>query len=319
VGVAPLASIPSPPDSTLDIGPLHIHIYGLLLAIGVVVATRIAMLQWERHGGKRSDILDIAVVVVIAGVIGARLYHVATDYQRFEGNWVEALRIWRGGLSIWGVMIGGAIGVVVMTRIKHLDTIGVLDAIVPGLLVAQGIGRWGNWFNQELFGKPTDLPWGLQIDLAKRPPGYERYATFHPTFLYESLYVFAAAVVLLWADRRFRMRRGQALSLYFVVYCFGRFFFENLRIDPAHVVAGMRVNAWVSLLGFILGSAAFVWFSRRLPLAGCARYSEPVADSTASVSDAQPSASAPGADAASVEHGATVDPHTANRPPSAIR
>jgi prolipoprotein diacylglyceryl transferase len=261
-GMAVLASIPSPGDSTIDLGPLRVHIYGLLLALAIVVAARIAMVQWRRHGGRASDIVDIVLVVVVAGVVGARLYHVATDYQLFEDHWLRAFEIWKGGLSIWGAVIGGAIGVVIVTRVKHLDTLGITDAIAPGLFAAQAIGRWGNWFNQELFGKPTDLPWGLEIDPAKRPAGYAQYATFHPVFLYESVYCLFGLVVLLWVDRRIRMRRGQLFALYIAIYCFGRFFFENLRIDRAHEIAGLRVNAWISVVFFGFGVVWFWWLGR---------------------------------------------------------
>jgi prolipoprotein diacylglyceryl transferase len=236
--------------------------YGLLLAVGVVVATLIAEARWQRWGHDRKDIADIVVVVVICGVVGARLYHVATDYQLFYDHWIRVVEIWRGGLSIWGVIIGGSIGVLVMTRRRHLDTVGILDAVTVGLLVAQGIGRWGNYFNQELFGKPTTLPWGLEIDLAHRPAGYARFATFQPTFLYESLYCFALVGVMLLVERRFVLRRGQSLALYLSTYTFGRFWFENLRIDPAHHVLGLRVNAWVALLVCVVAAAVFVWLGR---------------------------------------------------------
>src|SRR5262249_35278048 len=160
-------------------------------------------------GRARRQLSEIWIPVVIGGVVGARLYHVATDYQLFEDNWGRVVQIWKGGLSIWGAVLGGAIAVVIMCRIKKLDTLRVTDAIAPGLLVPQALGRWGNYFNQELFGKPTSLPWGLEIDLAHRPKGYTQYATFQPTFLYESLFCLFALAVLLGVERRYRLRRGQ--------------------------------------------------------------------------------------------------------------
>lgn len=258
-----LASIPSPSDGVLDLGPLHLRVYGLLLALGVVVAVKLTMVRWAERGGNPDDILEGSVVVVIAGVIGARAYHVITDYQRFDdGRWVDAFKIWKGGLSIWGAVIGGAVAVLVLARRKRGSTLAVCDAVVPGLALAQAIGRWGNWFNQELFGRPTDLPWGLEIAPEHRPPGYESSATFHPTFLYESLYCLLGAVALVWIDRRFRLRKGQLTALYVAGYTFGRFFIENLRVDEAHRILGMRVNAWVSAALFVFGVAWFFWLGR---------------------------------------------------------
>lgn len=260
---SPLAFIPSPSNGTIHLGPLPLHVYGLLLAVGVVVGTWISERRWERWGHPRRELGDMIVVVVIAGVVGARLYHVASDYQLFEHHWIRVFEIWRGGLSIWGVILGGALAVIVMTRIRHVDTLGLMDALTAGLIVAQAIGRWGNYFNQELFGEPTRLPWGLEIDRAHRPAGYTQFTTFHPTFLYESLYLLIILGVLLAVERRFVLRRGQSLALYLASYTFGRFWFENLRIDPAHVILGLRVNAWVSLLACLGATAGFVWLGRR--------------------------------------------------------
>jgi phosphatidylglycerol---prolipoprotein diacylglyceryl transferase len=257
-----LASIPSPSSGVLDIGPLSVHVYGILLAVGVVVAAVMTGRRWARWGRSRREFDDIVVWIVIGGVVGARLYHVATDYEKFEGDWLRVFEIWKGGLSIWGVVAGGAIAVLIVCRVKHLNTLLLCDAIVPGLLVAQAIGRWGNWFNQELFGEPTRLPWGLEIDPAHRPPGYLGTTTFHPTFLYESLYCLALVALLLWIERRWRLRSGQLLGLYLATYCFGRFWLENLRIDEAKLVGPLRVNAWVSLLVLMGGVAMFVWLGR---------------------------------------------------------
>ncbi len=256
------AFIPSPSNGTIQLGPIPLHVYGLLLAVGVVLATLFSERRWRAWGHNPREIGDIAVVVVICGVIGARAYHVATDYQLYYGRWIQTLEIWKGGLSIWGVVLGGAVGVVFMTRRKHFDTLGIMDAIGAGLLMAQALGRWGNYFNQELFGKPTTLPWGLEISLAHRPPGYTQFKTFQPTFLYESLYCLAALGVLLYVERRVVLRRGQSFSLYLILYTFGRFWFENLRIDPAHHIFGLRVNAWVAMFAFFAGIAWFVWLGR---------------------------------------------------------
>jgi prolipoprotein diacylglyceryl transferase len=257
-----LASIPSPSDGTIDLGPVPLHVYGILLAVGVVVAAYVAQRRWGKWGHDPNEFEAIVVVVVIGGVIGARLYHVATDYEKFQGDWLRVFEIWRGGLSIWGVVLGGMIAVVVMCRIKHYDTLGLMDAIVPGLLAAQAIGRFGNWFNQELFGEPTTLPWGLEIDVQHRPAGFEQFATFHPTFLYEALYCLVLIGVILWAERRWRLKRGQIAAVYVVLYTFGRFWLENLRIDDAKLVGPLRVNAWISLLACVGGAVWFWWLGR---------------------------------------------------------
>jgi prolipoprotein diacylglyceryl transferase len=259
-----LASIPSPDFNTLDIGPLSIHIYGLMIALGIVAGTLFARARWQAKGHDGNDVLDIVIWVVIAGVIGARLYHVATDYQRFEGHWERAFEIWKGGLGIWGGVAAGSLAVIVLCRWRKYDGLGILDAMAPGIALAQAIGRWGNWFNQELFGEPTTLPWALEIDPVNRPAGFRDVATFHPTFLYESLYSLVVVVgVLLWAERRFQLKRGQVFALYIPLYTFGRFWLENLRIDDANLVAGLRVNAWVSAALFVFGIAWFVWLGRR--------------------------------------------------------
>jgi prolipoprotein diacylglyceryl transferase len=258
-----LASIPSPDNGVVDIGPIPVHAYGLLLAVSVLVAAGIAERRWVARGYDAKAFNDMAVWIVVGGVVGARVYHVISDYQLFTDDWLRVFQIWKGGLSIWGVLAGGAIAVIVMTRIKRVETLALMDCIAPGLLAAQAIGRWGNYFNQELFGGPTDLPWGLEISPAKRPPGYLHVSTFHPTFLYESLFCLALLVALLAVERRYRLRKGQMFALYLATYTFGRFFFENLRIDPAHEIAGMRLNAWVSAGICVLSIGWFVWLGRR--------------------------------------------------------
>jgi prolipoprotein diacylglyceryl transferase len=236
--------------------------YGVILAVGVLVAVYVAEHRWRRRGYPKDGIYDISFWVVIWGVIGARLYHVITDYQRFEDDPWRALQIWRGGLSIWGAVIAGAIAVVVITRRRHLPTLAVMDCMAPGIVLAQAIGRWGNYFNQELFGKPSTLPWALEIAPQHRPAGYVQYATFQPTFLYESLACLAILGILLLVEHRARLALGQTFALYVVLYTFARFWFENMRIDPAHEIAGMRVNAWVAIALFAFGVGWFVWLGR---------------------------------------------------------
>jgi prolipoprotein diacylglyceryl transferase len=254
-----LASIPSPDSG--DLGPFHM--YGVLLAVGVLVAVAIAERRWRRRGYGPPGITDIAFWVIVWGVVGARVYHVITDYQRFDDDPLRAFQIWRGGLSIWGAVIAGAVAVLVITRRRHLPTLVVMDCMAPGILAAQAIGRWGNWFNQELYGKPTSLPWGLEI--SHPPAPYAPGTTFHPTFLYESLYCVALIGVLILVERRATLRQGQTFALYVILYTFGRFWFENLRIDPAHDLGPLRVNAWVSVALFVFGIVWFVWLGRHEP------------------------------------------------------
>jgi prolipoprotein diacylglyceryl transferase len=258
-----LASIPSPDNGVIDIGPIPLHAYGLLLAIGVLVAAWIAERRWVARGFDGKTFSDMAVWIVVGGVVGARVYHVISDYQLFTDDWLRAFQIWKGGLSIWGVLAGGVIAVIVLTRIKHVGTLPLMDCIAPGLLAAQAIGRWGNYFNQELFGGPSDLPWAVEISPGNRPPGYLDATTFHPTFLYESLYCLFLLGVVLWVERRFRLRKGQMFALYLATYTFGRFFFEGMRIDPANEIFGVRINSWVSAIVCILSIGWFVWLGRR--------------------------------------------------------
>ncbi len=254
-----LASIPSPASDHL--GPFRA--YGVLVALGVLVAVEIGERRWRARGGRPGAIHDVALPIIVAGVVGARLYHVATDYQRFEDDPWRAIQIWKGGLSIWGAVACGAVAAVLVSRRRGLDPLVVLDCLAPGVLVAQAIGRWGNWFNQELFGRPTTLPWALEIDRAHRPDRYLDVATFHPTFLYESLWCLAVAAVLLVVERRWHPRPGRVFALYVALYTFGRFWFENLRVDPAHRLGPLRINAWVSLLVFAGAVVSFVWLGRR--------------------------------------------------------
>jgi prolipoprotein diacylglyceryl transferase len=265
-----LASIPSPGSGDIAIGPLSLHAYGLMLALGVLAAAKIAEIRWKRWGNDPRAITQIAVPVVIAGVIGARIYHLFTGYKWDEDGLAGAFKIWEGGLSIWGAVAGGLIGVVVMARIKHLDTLMLMDAIAPGLAVAQAIGRFGNWFNQELYGKPTDLPWGLEIDPSHRPDAYPAKETFHPTFLYESIWCLLVAGAIVYAEKRFTLRRGQSFALYVALYTFGRIFFEWLRVDPASELFGIRFNLLLSAVLCAGGIVAFLWYGRRQPVAASA-------------------------------------------------
>ncbi len=252
-----IASIPSPSSGALTIGPLSIHAYGLMIALGVIVGVWLIGRRLENSGaGTREDASSMAVWAVIAGVIGARLYHVATDWSSFKNDLGRIPQLWRGGLGIpGGILLGALVAMWAFKRRGIAPAVG-LSASAPALALAQAIGRWGNWWNQELFGKATDLPWALQIDDDKIPAGFAPGTTFHPTFLYESLWNLALCIALLRIDRRFTLRPGRLFAMYIVGYAIGRFWVEGLRIDPAHTTGGLRLNQWVAL---ITGAAALLY------------------------------------------------------------
>jgi prolipoprotein diacylglyceryl transferase len=260
VPVTFLASIPSPSSGTIDLGPFTIHMYGLMLLLAIAASCALTGYRWVKWGGDWDLVFRVAVWGVAAGIVGARLYHDITSWNEVPDKWWGPFAVWQGGLGVWG---GILFGVLAGAWIVHRSGQSVrlfMDAVAPGLLLAQGIGRIGNWFNQELFGKPTNLPWGLEIDPQHRPPGYFDHNTFHPTFLYELTYDVIGVAILLWVDRRFNIRRPGLFALYVSYYCFGRFFEELLRVDPAHEFLGLRLNAWVSIGVFILSTAFFIWW-----------------------------------------------------------
>jgi len=263
-------SIPSPGQGVWHLGPVPIRGYALCIIVGIIVAIWIGERRWVARGGRPNQVTDLALWAVPFGVIGGRLYHLATDWKPYfgeGGNPWAALYIWRGGLGIWGAVALGAVGVFIGARRQGIRFPPMLDALAPGVLVAQAIGRWGNWFNQELFGKPTTLPWGLRIDEEHRPLGYEQYSTFHPTFLYECLWNLGGFAILIWADRRFRLGHGRVFALYVMVYTLGRGWIEDLRIDPVQLsdVDGLRFNVWVSIVAFVVATAYFIWAGRTKP------------------------------------------------------
>ena len=259
-----VGAIPSPPENAIGIGPLQLRAYGLAIAAGVLVAVWVAQRRWAARGGDPSDISYLATWSVIAGLIGARAYHVLTDYHRFQGRWLHAFAVWEGGLGIPGGLLVGVATGVVLARRRGLPAAQLLDVVAPAIPLAQAIGRLGNWFNQELFGRPTDLPWGLQIDAAHRPDGYERFATFHPTFLYEALWNLAlAGLLVLYERRRPGAPPGTLFALYVGGYGLGRLWVEALRIDDATRIAGLRVNIWVSLLAIAASIVALAVLHRR--------------------------------------------------------
>nr|WP_205708703.1 prolipoprotein diacylglyceryl transferase [Kineococcus siccus] len=269
------AVLPSPTVAVWYLGPLPVRAYALCIIAGIVAAVWIAEKRFRARGGRPDFILDMAVWAVPFGIVGARIYHVITSPQAYfgeDGDPVRALKIWDGGLGIWGAIAAGALGAWIAARRAGYRFAPVADAVAPALLVAQALGRWGNWFNNELYGRATDLPWALTIHewdgvrgrAVLGPDGTpEVLGTFHPTFLYESLWCLAAAVVLVRLDRRYRLRHGQVFLLYVVLYCAGRSWFEALRIDEANDILGLRVNTWVAGVVLVVALAAFVRSRRR--------------------------------------------------------
>ncbi len=254
----PVSSIPSPSSGAFDLGPLTVHMYGLTLLAAIAVCIWIAGTRFVNRGGDWDVIFRCAVWGVGSGIVGARLYHLATSWNEVPDQWWGPFAIWKGGLGVWGgIALGCLVGGIVAKR-AGADVWLLADCLAPGLLVAQGVGRIGNWWNQELFGKPTDLPWGLEIDPARRPLSSLDRATYHPTFLYELLLdLLAAAVLVYLIERRFRPRPPGLFALYIAIYSFLRFWVELIRIDPANHILGLRVNTWVSGLLFVAG---LVWF-----------------------------------------------------------
>lgn len=261
---AVLAAFPSPPGNAIGLGPLRVRAYGLAIAVGVIVAVTIAQRRWAARGGDPGDISRLATWSVLAGIVGARAYHVITDYQRFQGRWLEAFAIWEGGLGIPGGLAAGVITGVVLARRRNLPAAQLLDVVAPAIPVAQAIGRLGNWFNQELYGRPTTLPWAVRIDPEHRPDGLEQLATYHPTFLYEALWNLAlAAILVVYERRRPGQPPGRLFALYVAGYGAGRLWVEALRIDPATRLGGVRVNIWVSLLAVAIAAGWLALQGRR--------------------------------------------------------
>jgi prolipoprotein diacylglyceryl transferase len=263
-------SIPSPSSDAIHIGPLRFTAYGFCIAVGVAIAVTVASRRWVRNGGHPSDMGAIATWAVPAGVIGARLYHLATDWKSYRGHWwPDAAKLWDGGLGVWGgIGLGVVVGLVV-ARKRGLPLPTMLDMVAPAIPLAQAAGRWGNWFNQELFGRPTTLPWALEISPANRPARFRNFATFHPTFLYESLWNVLVAIVVVLVERRTRGRwkGGRLFALYVAMYTFMRFFIERIRVDNAYRLAGLRINEWVSGVIFLIATAFLLRPRRRGDLA----------------------------------------------------
>ncbi|MET7596124.1 prolipoprotein diacylglyceryl transferase [Streptomyces sp. NPDC004082] len=260
-----LAYIPSPSRGVLHLGPIPLRGYAFCIIIGVFVAVWLGNKRWVARGGRPGTVADIAVWAVPFGLVGGRLYHVITDYELYfsEGrDWVDAFKIWEGGLGIWGAIALGAVGAWIGCRRRGIPLPAWADALAPGIVFAQAIGRWGNWFNQELYGRETSLPWALHITSSTdgRVPGY-----YHPTFLYESLWCVGVGFLVIWADRRFKLGHGRAFALYVAAYCVGRGWIEYMRVDDAHHFLGLRLNDWTAMVVFVLAVVYIVLSARLRP------------------------------------------------------
>jgi len=258
-----LASFPSPHSGTIDLGPITIHMYGLMLLLAIAACIVVTGFRWRRLGGDWDLVLRVAVWGVAFGVVGARAYHDITSSSEIPNHWWGFAAVWQGGLGVWGGILFGTLAGAWIVRRSRNSVKLFMDAVAPGLLLAQGIGRWGNWFNQELFGKPSKLPWALKIDFTHRsslPVKYQSASTFHPTFLYEFVYDTIGAGLLIAVGWRFRLRPPALFALYVSYYTLGRTLEELIRIDPSGHFLGERTNFWVSIVVFVCSTAFFVWW-----------------------------------------------------------
>ncbi|WP_431805268.1 prolipoprotein diacylglyceryl transferase [Microbacterium sp. bgisy203] len=265
-----VASIPSPPISSFQIGPLTIHFYALCILAGIVVAAIMTNSRLTKRGAEPWVVIDICLLAVPLAIIGARIFHVVThwDFYFGEGKDIWAIfRIWEGGIAIFGALIGGAFGAWLGCKWTGIRFWTFADCLAPGLLLAQALGRFGNWFNQELYGLPTDLPWGLEIDYPNPawPVGLPEGTLFHPTFLYEVIWNVIGVIFLLWVGKRFTLQWGRLFALYLIWYSAGRIVWESIRIDPSEVFFGLRTNVWAAIIGVIVGIVIFAVQTRRHP------------------------------------------------------
>jgi prolipoprotein diacylglyceryl transferase len=259
--------IPSPESGSFTVGPVQIHFYALFILLGIALALLLGSSRLKKRGADGGLVLDIALWAVPFGIIGGRIFHVLTHTSDYFGpgkDILEVLYVWKGGLAIYGALIFGLLGAAIGARLAGLRLMSFLDVIAPGVLLAQGIGRWGNYFNQELFGLPTDLPWGLQIALPNSaiPADMPLGTLFHPVFFYEFLWNIAGVVILLILDKRLDLRWGRLFALYLVYYSAGRFWIEGLRMDPSDVFFGLRTNQWSAVFAILLGLAIFLYQRR---------------------------------------------------------
>ncbi|MFC6062427.1 prolipoprotein diacylglyceryl transferase [Streptomyces ochraceiscleroticus] len=261
-----LAFIPSPSTGVVHLGPIPLRGYAFCIIIGVFIAVWLGNKRWIQRGGQSGTVADIAVWAVPFGLVGGRLYHVITTYEPYFGEGgdpIKAFYVWEGGLGIWGAIALGAVGAWIGCRRRGIPLPAYADAVAPGIALAQAMGRWGNWFNQELYGRKTDVPWALQIT---SDPAIGRVGgTYHPTFLYESLWCIGVAILVIWADRRFKLGHGRAFALYVASYCAGRAWIEYMRVDEAHHILGLRLNVWTALIVLVLALVYMVLSAKRSP------------------------------------------------------
>ena len=258
-----LAALPSPSADAIEIGPLTIHYYGILIAFGVLVAVTAAAYRYSRFGGDRSVMERIGVWIAVVGFLGARAAYVTTHTGRFEGRPWAVLYIWEGGLALYGGLAVGAATLIYLSRRWEADVMAGLDSFAVGVPLAQAIGRWGNYFNQELFGTPSDLPWAIMIDPGRRPGAYSTFETFHPTFLYESLWnILVLVPVILLLERAGKLKKGASLGVYVMLYAAIRFSMELLRTDTTFRFGGLSRNGWVSIGAFVIG-LGWLWYAQR--------------------------------------------------------
>lgn len=265
-----LASIPSPETNSIEIGPFTVYFYALFILSGIVIATLLTDARLRARGTPAGLFLDIALWAVPMGILGGRFFHVIThpnDYFYQGADLLDVFKIWEGGLAIYGALMLGAVGVFIGSRQAGIRFLSVADAVAPGILLAQGIGRLGNYFNQELFGLPTELPWGLEIPSSNPayPNGLPDGLTFHPTFLYELLWNLTGVIAILWLARKLQLQWGKVFALYLIVYSTGRSWIESIRIDPSEIILGLRINIWSALIGIAIGVAIILVQSRRHP------------------------------------------------------
>jgi len=263
-----LNSIPSPDVSSFELGPIRVHFYALFILLGIALAIWIGSRRFKQRGGQAGMILDIALWAVPFGIVGGRIFHVLThwDYYFYAGaDLTKVFAVWEGGLAIFGALLLGSVGAFIGARTAGIKFLAFADAIAPGVLVAQAIGRIGNYFNNELFGLPTTLPWGLEISTANPayPAGLPAGVLFHPTFLYELIWNLMGFAVLIWLDRKLKLRWGQMFAAYLITYSIGRAFIESIRIDPSEIFFGLRTNVWSAIFTIAIGVALFVWSRRR--------------------------------------------------------
>ena len=287
--------LPSPSRGTIDLGPLALNAYGMCIAVGAVAAVWLTSKRWVAKGGHPQFMERLAITAIPAGIIGARIYHVATDWRSFQGRWGDVFRIWEGGLGIWGgIALGVTVGLVGVRR-QGGSVALALHCVAPALPLAQAIGRWGNWFNIELFGRPSTVPWALEVPARKRPASFKAFETFHPTFLYESLWNLAVCVLLIvlsgWFLRRFRL--GAAFAGYVALYTLGRYFIERIRIDNATKVGGLRVNEIVSVVCFAVAAGVLVALRKKKK-----QPPEPLPTLDSPATEATEATDAPGGDSA---------------------